>query len=59
MTAAPRVVLVNQEFVHKYFHDRDPLGKQIELDMSRGFRGVERNCGRGERCEELLRRSAH
>lgn len=31
-TAAPRVVLVNQEFVHKYFHDRDPLGKQIELD---------------------------
>jgi predicted permease len=30
--AAPRVVVVNQEFVHKYFHDRDPLGKQIELD---------------------------
>ena len=31
-SAAPRVVLVNQEFVHKYFQDRDPLGKQIELD---------------------------
>jgi len=31
-SAAPRVVLVNQEFVHKYFQDRDPHGKQIELD---------------------------
>ncbi len=31
-TGAPRVVLVNQEFVHKYFQDRDPVGKQIQLD---------------------------
>jgi putative ABC transport system permease protein len=29
---APRVVIVNQEFVHKYFQDRDPIGKQIQLD---------------------------
>jgi putative ABC transport system permease protein len=29
---APRVVLVSQEFVHKYFHDHDPLGKQIQLE---------------------------
>jgi predicted permease len=33
-TSAPRVVLVNQEFVHKYFQDHDPLGKQIQLDIS-------------------------
>jgi predicted permease len=31
--AAPRVVLVNREFVHKYFQDRDPVGKQIQLDV--------------------------
>jgi predicted permease len=31
--SAPRVVLVNQEFVHRYLHDRDPLGKQIQLDV--------------------------
>jgi putative ABC transport system permease protein len=31
---APRVVLVNQEFVHKYFQDRDPVGKQIQLDIT-------------------------
>jgi predicted permease len=30
--SAPRVVLVNQEFVHKYFQDRDPIGKQVEVD---------------------------
>jgi putative ABC transport system permease protein len=30
---APRAVLVNQEFVHKYFKDRDPIGKQIEVDI--------------------------
>jgi len=30
---APRVVMVNQEFVHRYFQDRDPLGKQIQLDI--------------------------
>lgn len=29
---APRVVLVNQEFVHRYLHDKDPLGVQIRLD---------------------------
>ena len=29
---APRVVLVNQEFAHRYFPDRDPLGKQIRVD---------------------------
>jgi putative ABC transport system permease protein len=27
--------MVNQEFVHKYFQDRDPLGKQIQLDVAR------------------------
>jgi putative ABC transport system permease protein len=30
---APRVVVVNQEFVHRYLQDRDPLGNQIELDI--------------------------
>jgi predicted permease len=30
---APRVVLINEEFVHKYFQNRDPLGKQIQLDI--------------------------
>ena len=32
--SAPRVVLVNQEFVHKYFQDHDPVGKQIQLDIA-------------------------
>jgi predicted permease len=32
--SAPRVVLVNQEFVHRYFHDHDPVGKQIQLDIA-------------------------
>ncbi len=31
--STPGVVLVNQEFVHRYFHDKDPLGKQIQLDL--------------------------
>ena len=31
---APRVVLVNQEFVRKYLHGQDPLGKQIRLEVS-------------------------
>ena len=31
---APRVVLVNQEFVHRYFQDHDPVGKQIQLDIA-------------------------
>lgn len=30
---AQRVVLVNQEFVKKYFHDQEPVGKQIRLDV--------------------------
>jgi len=31
---APRVVVVNQEFVHKYFQDHDPVGKEIQLDIT-------------------------
>ena len=31
---APRVVLVNQEFVHRHLQDQEPLGKQIRLDVS-------------------------
>jgi putative ABC transport system permease protein len=30
---APRVVLVNQEFVHKYLHDQDPLATRIRLEV--------------------------
>ena len=30
---APRIVVVNQEFVHRYFQDLDPIGKQIQLDI--------------------------
>jgi predicted permease len=30
----PRVVVINQEFVHEYFQDHDPVGKQIQLDIS-------------------------
>ena len=33
---APRVVLVNQEFVHRHLQDQEPLGKQILLDLSDG-----------------------
>lgn len=29
---APRVVVVNQQFVHEYLHDADALGKKIHLD---------------------------
>jgi predicted permease len=32
-TNAPRVVLVNQEFVHRHLRDQEPLGKQIRLDV--------------------------
>lgn len=32
--AAPSVVMVNQEFVHRILHDQEPLGKQIGLDVS-------------------------
>src|SRR5260370_3121665 len=31
---APRVVVVNQEFVHRHLQDKEPLGKQIRLDVS-------------------------
>jgi len=31
---APRVVLVNQEFVHRLLQDEEPLGKQIRLEVS-------------------------
>jgi putative ABC transport system permease protein len=37
--AAPRVVMVNQEFVHRYFQDRDPVGTQVQLDVSAGSGG--------------------
>ncbi len=30
---APRVVVVNQEFVRRHLHDQEPLGKQIRLDV--------------------------
>jgi predicted permease len=32
--AAPRVILVNQEFVHRHLQNQEPLGKQIRLDVS-------------------------
>ncbi len=31
---SPRVVVVNQEFVHRHLHDQDALGRQIRLDVS-------------------------
>jgi predicted permease len=31
---APRVTLVNQEFVHRHLQDHEPLGKQILLNVS-------------------------
>jgi len=30
--SGPRVVIVNQQFVHQYLQDSDPIGKQIKLD---------------------------
>jgi predicted permease len=32
--AAPRVVVVNEEFVHRLLQDQEPLGKQIRLEVS-------------------------
>lgn len=32
-SSAPRVVVVNQEFVQRHFRDQDPFGKQIRLDV--------------------------
>jgi hypothetical protein len=29
---APPLVLVNEEFVHRYFENQDPLGKRIQVD---------------------------
>ncbi len=31
---APRVVLINQEFVHRHLKDQEPLGRQIRLDVN-------------------------
>ena len=31
---APRVVVVNEEFVHRHLRDQEPLGKQVRLDVS-------------------------
>ncbi len=31
---APRVTVVNEEFVRRYLQDREPLGKQIRLEVS-------------------------
>jgi predicted permease len=31
---APRVVVINQKFADRYFHDRDPVGMQIQLDVT-------------------------
>jgi putative ABC transport system permease protein len=31
---APRVVLVNQEFVHRYLQDQEAVGKQVRLEVS-------------------------
>ena len=41
--AAPRVVVVNQEFVHRFLHDRDPLGTQVQLDVSGALRSGPRS----------------
>jgi predicted permease len=31
---APRVVVVNQEFVHRHLHDQEALGKQLRVDVT-------------------------
>ena len=33
---APQVVVVNQEFVHRFLDDQEPLGQQVRLDLSAG-----------------------
>ncbi|MBV8052965.1 MAG: ABC transporter permease [Acidobacteriaceae bacterium] len=33
---APHVVVVNQEFVHRFLASQDPLGKRIKLELSSG-----------------------
>jgi putative ABC transport system permease protein len=37
--AAPRVVLVNEYFVHRHLKDQEPLGKQVRIDV--GGAGME------------------
>jgi putative ABC transport system permease protein len=32
--AASRVVVVNREFVHRYFNDKEPIGREIQLDVA-------------------------
>jgi predicted permease len=32
--STPRVVIVNQDFADRYLHGEEPLGKQIQLDVS-------------------------
>ena len=32
--AGPRVVIVNEEFVHRFLQDRDPLGAKVQLDVA-------------------------
>ncbi len=32
--AAPRVILVNQQFVRAFLQDRDPIGLQVQLDVN-------------------------
>jgi len=32
--AAPPVIIVNQEFVHRYLKDQEPLGQWVHLDVS-------------------------
>ena len=34
--SAPRVVVVNQEFVRRFLAGQDPLGKQVKLELSSG-----------------------
>ncbi len=36
---APRVLMVNQEFVHRFLQDHDPLGIRIQLDIPDAPRG--------------------
>jgi predicted permease len=33
-STAPKVVVVSQEFAHRFLHDQEPLGKRIQLDVS-------------------------
>jgi putative ABC transport system permease protein len=37
--SAPPVVLVNQEFVARYLHDQEPIGKRVRLEVNGGAAG--------------------